>query len=161
MRGMRKRDCPPNLFFQQPYFEHMKKLSDYFARACTLLSCGKAAVDVAVIHPIESAWINFYPESQGSVFQHDHPSTHSLQQSIYRLSENLLSRQIDFDYCAERFIPESGSVKKGRLIIGKSSYRIVILPELNSIRQTTLDLLCLFAKQGGTIISAGSLPECI
>lgn len=41
MRGGRKRDCPPTLFYQQPWWLEDRMVEDYLARLCYALSQGK------------------------------------------------------------------------------------------------------------------------
>ncbi|MCD6384953.1 glycoside hydrolase, partial [Candidatus Sumerlaeota bacterium] len=63
MRGERKRDYPPNLFFQQPWWEYNKYLEDYIARLSYVLSQGERVVDILLLHPIGSGWSVYSPLS--------------------------------------------------------------------------------------------------
>ena len=52
----KKRDYPPNLYFQQFYWKYHKTMNDYFSRCCMMLSEGEFVSDLLVIHTIGSAW---------------------------------------------------------------------------------------------------------
>ena len=58
MRGEAKRDYPPSIFYQVPWYLKFKAIEDHFSRLNTALSRGKALNEVAVIHPIESYFLN-------------------------------------------------------------------------------------------------------
>ncbi|WP_162165072.1 hypothetical protein, partial [Paenibacillus graminis] len=56
LRGLRKRDYPPSLFYQQPWWSDYKGFNDYFARLSLLLSEGTGQAEVLLLHPVRTAW---------------------------------------------------------------------------------------------------------
>ena len=57
MRGSAKRDYPASISYQSSWFKEYGYIEDHFARLNTALMRGKPLVNVAVMHPIESAWL--------------------------------------------------------------------------------------------------------
>ena len=47
MRGARKRDYPPNIFYQQPWWPENHLIADYFARLSYVLTQGQRVVDTS------------------------------------------------------------------------------------------------------------------
>ena len=63
LRGARKRDYPPDIFYQQPWWPHNALIDDYNSRLSYALSQGERVVDLLVVHPIGSAWSVFRPQN--------------------------------------------------------------------------------------------------
>jgi len=150
MKGCRKRDYPPSLHYQQPWWKHYRMLNDYFARLLSVLTEGEHRADILVIHPIGSAWAIYNPFDTSEVRQ--------LNQDLVTLSENLLEIHRDFDYGDELIMEELGSVEDGRLWIGTRSYPLVIIPPSVSLRYSTYGLLKDLVESGGLIVTVGQIP---
>jgi hypothetical protein len=146
MKGTRKRDYPPTLSFQQPYWSYNKLLEDYTARLCYIATVGKYAPEFLVVHPLESDYIE--GESQFKI----NPPRNG---KYLRLLETLQINKRDYDLGDEQIIADKGAVKGSSLVVGNQSYKAVILPFMLTIRKTTIDLLTDFAGKGGKIIAVG------
>jgi len=153
MRGERKRDCPPNLFFQQPWWEYNHLMSDYQTRLSYILSQGKRIVDVLVIHPIESAFIAFSPVNKSKC--------NKLDGEFNSVLNILMENHYDFDLGNEGIIKDYGRVQGNILSVGESTYKVVIIPPLINIRDTTLELLKNFISNGGIVIVVKNLPTLV
>ena len=57
MEGEAKRDWPASIFFQSPWYREFTYIEEHFARLNTVLTRGRAITRVAMIHPVESAWL--------------------------------------------------------------------------------------------------------
>ncbi len=145
MRGLRKRDCPPNLFYQQPWWRYNQLIADYYARLSYALSRGKRTVDIMVLHPIASAWAVYTPLNAGEVEKLDH--------SLEWLIETLLENHRDFELGDETIIRRHGKVDGIRLAVGRSSYRAVIIPPSKTLSRSTLKILNEYANKGGMLIA--------
>ena len=88
MRGERKRDCPPNLSFQQPWWGENRLISDYIARLSYALSQGQRVVDILVVHPMGSAWALYRPGGTAQV--------EALDRRLDALLTVLMQNQRDF-----------------------------------------------------------------
>jgi hypothetical protein len=159
MAGEAKRDYPAAIGYQSPWYKEYTYVENYFARVGTSLTRGKALTRVAVIHPIESYWLCFGPmETSGreQAFR---------DQAFEDLTNWLLHGLIDFDFISESLFPEQtllDSIIGGApLKVGQCAYDVVILPNLRTIRSSTLERLQKFATCGGTIIVAGHAPTLV
>ncbi len=151
MAGQAKRDYPAGIFDHSPWWSAYRKVEDYFARVLSVMTRGEEVRDLLVIFPVESGWVKLGDE------------VGAYDQAIIDLRDKLLKANIDFDYGEEDIMARHGSVRgKGldaRLRIGKAEYTTVLVPELTTIRSSTLDLLKRFARAGGRVVFAGAEPR--
>lgn len=153
LRGCRKRDYPPSIYYQQPWWKYHKKIADYFARLSLMLSQGKFACDILVLHPIESAWSIYTPRSSEKVDK--------LNKSFFNLSQFLCELHQDYDYGDEGLMEKYAQVKGDKLIVGEMEYKLVIVPPAITLRGNTFNLLKRFLRGGGKIIAVKPLPYLI
>ncbi len=155
MLGEAKRDYPASIFYQSPWWKDYSILEDYFARVHTLTTQGKAVRDVAVVHPIETAWGIYAPAggTEGKVGKYD--------EKFASLTEILLEEHYDFDFLDEDLLARHGSAAGGELKLMNGSYRVVVIPPMETMRSSTLKLLAKFAASGGEVIYAGEPPALI
>ncbi len=147
MKGERKRDYPPTFTWAQPYWSYNKIIEDYTARLCYVNTIGKPANDILVMVPLESAYIE--------------SANNSCDATYLKILEKLMEGHHNFDLGDEQILADTGNVISGNLVIGSMNYKTVILPTMLTIRETTLNLLQKFKKQGGTIIIVDSYPKLI
>ena len=57
LRGLRKRDYPPAMYYQQPWWDEYKIFNDAMSRVGMILAEGKVKVDTLLMHNMTSAWI--------------------------------------------------------------------------------------------------------
>jgi hypothetical protein len=149
-----KRDYPASIFFQSPWWKEYSKVEDYFARINVLMSRGTEVRDVLVLHPIESMW---------AVPTRDEKSRKMLNEAHWRLRDNLLAANMDFDYGDEDILARHGRVKKtdgkSALRIGKAEYKAVVVSGMLTMRASTLRLLRQFRDAGGQVVFAYTPPE--
>lgn len=154
MRGCRKRDYPPNLFFQQPYWPHMKRLSDALARTAAVTSAGELVADVLVLHPITSAWV-----------LHGDPTAREqidlIDDDLARLTTELVAMHADFEFGDETIMERHGRVQKGKMIVGRRRYTSIVVPSCVNVKSSTLSLLRRFVRSGGTLVFTGRLPHLV
>ncbi|WVQ82458.1 hypothetical protein IAT38_004587 [Cryptococcus sp. DSM 104549] len=157
MEGEAKRDYPACIGYQSPWWEEYKTIEDHFARVNTALTRGRPVTRVAVIHPVESFWLCFGPKDRNA------EELDYREQAFSQLTSWLLNGHIDFDFISESLFPELTSVEEigKKLPVGKCAYEVVVVPNLRTIRSTTLERLRLFAEHGGTVIVAGSSPSLV
>lgn len=161
LRGERKRDYPQNIFYQQPWWPENNLIADYFARLSYVLSQGQRVVDILVVHPIGSAWSVYRPGSTRAVDQLDRP--------LNDLLTALMQNQRDFHLGDELLMDKGGAceakvVKDGdsvRLVVGKMSYRVIVVPPGITLAENTVRVLHEFAAAGGVILALEPLPTMI
>lgn len=154
MRGEAKRDYPASISFQSSWWPQYHMVEDYFARQRAVLDPAKEQRDLLVISPIESYW-----GYHAGVDRADHLAY--CDSHMVDLRNLLLGSQIDFDYGCEDMLPRHSSVSDAlpeeflggapRLQVGVARYAAVLLPPMETIRSTTLELLEKFAQAGGTV----------
>ena len=150
MAGEAKRDYPASINYQSPWYKEYKYIEDHFARLNTALTRGVPKVDVAVIHPIESYWLRFGPKEQTAAIREE------MNDRFMQLADWLLFNLIDYNYICEANLPAQSN---GTTKVGCMQYDTIIVPNLLTIRGTTLEFLKNFKANGGKVIFAGSLPE--
>ncbi len=150
MAGEAKRDYPASFSSHSSFCGVLKFLEDYFARLGVVLSRGREVRDLLVVHPVESAWI---------LLNRDLAAAQEFDRKLVRLRNRLFDYALDFDYGDEEHLAQFGSVEPGAVLkLGSGVYRAVLLPEMETIRGTTLALLRRFRENGGMVCAVGEAP---
>jgi hypothetical protein len=150
LRGLRKRDYPPSLFYQQPWWEDYKSFNDYAARLSMLLSNGTRQAQVLLLHPVRSAWVNQRGTDKSAIAPY--------HESFAQLSRWMCQAFLEHDYGSESLIEGHGRVDEGSFIIGEAAYRAVVIPPGITLGGRTLELLKEFAAQGGRVVAFAPYP---
>ena len=154
LEGEAKRDWPGSIFYQAPWYKEFKRIEDHFSRLNTVLTRGERIVKIAMLHPVESMWIKSGPRDV------DEEECMKLDKKFARLTETLLYNTLDFDYISELLLSEQDIEYNGsRLGVGKASYEAVIVPDMLTIRDSTLKVLEDFSANGGLVIFTGAVPK--
>jgi hypothetical protein len=156
MGGESKRDYPSPIDSHSPWYKKYRYIEDHFSRVNVCITRGVPDVRIGVIHPIESYWLTWGPDSQTK------QKRIRQQDNFDNLINWLLFSNLDFDFIAESMIPElyKGSEdKKSRL--GEMKYEALVVPELITIRSSTVEMLKRHIEKGGAIIVLGRLPQII
>ena len=153
LRGIRKRDYPPSLFFQQPWWAHYRFFNDAMSRVGMLLAEGEVAFGVLVLHPQASAWLHYDNGENGEI--------KSLFQDFLRLTQALEAAHVSFHYGDERILARHGKAAGRVLTVGSQNYRAVVVPSVDTLAQRTVALLRDYAENGGLLIWAGRQPTLV
>ncbi len=153
MVGEAKRDYPASIFYQSPWYKRYSSIEEYFVRLGSALSEGEEIRELLVLHPIESLW--------GLKVKNDCSCDEiaALDKEFLELSNYLLSHHLDFDFGDEKLIAENGSVKNQKIHVGCATYSAILLPQLYTVRSSTLDLLEQFSSNGGKVYYLGTPPQ--
>jgi len=87
-----------------------------------------------------------------------------MDRSFVSLTEWLLRSCIDFDLISESLLPDQSNVskiEKDCFPVGNMNYDVIIVPNLETIRSSTLDRLARFARLGGCILFLGRIPTLV
>ena len=158
MSGQAKRDYPASISFQSPWWEHYRKVEDYFGRVDAVMSRGQAVRKLLVIHPVESVW------ARATVGWHEDEAVQRLEEQFDSLLHWLLDGHVDFDYGDEEMLSRLAEVQAAQepaLKVGVARYDVVLVPPADTLRSSTLDLLQDFAEAGGTVVFCDPLPSCV
>lgn len=157
LRGFRKRDYPPSLFYQEPWWDEYGVFNDYIARLGLFLSEGKSAAKVLLLHPIRSGWVMYDGRDYDGAMR-------ELDAAFVRAAAWLSEGHLEYHLGDETIIEGHGSVDIGQrpeLVVGECRYEAVVLPSMRCVGSKTAELLLEFAASGGQIIALGELPSLV
>lgn len=153
LRGIRKRDYPATLFFQQPWWGEYRQINDYFARVGMLLTEGEAPVDTLVLHPMASGWLCFDNEENGQLRE--------LDARFDRLLTVLDEGQVPYHLGDDRILERHAAVEEAVLRVGQRRYRVVVVPDCLTLTAATAALLETFKAHGGLLLFSAVRPTAI
>ena len=153
MKGTAKRDYPASISYQSPWYEEYRYVEDHFARVNTALTRGKPLVKIGVIHPVESYWLHFGPNEQTALVRE------KMDQNFANVTDWLLRGSIDFDFICESLLPSLCEKGGAPLKVGEMAYDVIIVPECETLRSTTLERLEAFRAAGGKLVFMGDAPK--
>jgi len=149
IRGMRKRDYPPAMYYQQPWWKDYKIFVDAMSRIGMILAESEVKCDVLVIHPQTKAW-TLYNDKDTEPLEKFADEFNDVLKSLER-------KHIQFHLGDETLMERHGSVEDGKLVIGKQKYSKVILFRDDVLFPNTVRLLDEYKKQGGAVVSADEI----
>lgn len=150
LRGIRKRDYPPAMYCQQPWWADYKVFNDAMSRVGMLLAEGEIKVDTLVMHTQTSAWICYNDKDNGSLADWN--------VKLLDIIDQLEAKHIPFHLGDEILMERHGRVEGDTLIIGEMKYKKVIIPPHIAFLPNTEKLLAEFKANGGLIVTADELP---
>ena len=150
IRGIRKRDYPPALFTQQPWWKNYGKLVEALSRESMILAKSEKKVDVLVLHPQTTAW-SLYNDR-------DNTPLEELQDKFMAVIKELEQKHIVFHLGDEIILERHGKVEDGKLVVGKQAYTYVIDSVCEEMLSGTKALLEEFVKSGGRLTTVEALP---
>lgn len=151
VEGPRKRDWPPSMFYQYPWWHYYSAFSEYVSRLSSTLSGGRHVAQVGVIWPINSMFATYKPQI------HD-PLGDRTENDFNALSDLLLRLHHDFDYIDEDNLVEA-DVTEETLQLGDEAYRLLILPPMTHLQLSTVERLEEFVGGGGRVLGMVFLPN--
>ena len=135
--------------------EQLKRLNQWVGRCCTMLYGGRQVTDVAVVYPIESVWPHFVP---GRDWTRDCPAAAQRVEKAYRdTAEELFANRRDFTFIDARTLVE-GDASGGTLKYRGLSWRVVVLPCVDTLPAKAWENLARFWRGGGVVAAVGALP---
>lgn len=151
-RGERKYDHPTHFSDIMPWHDHLKEFNSYFDNLGCILSLGKDATDVLVLHPMHSAYLYYRREE-------DYDSIKDIEDTFREQLKELWSRHILFHLGDETVIKNEGRVDGNKFYVGQCVYKTVIIPSMETIDSTTLLLLKEYVDNGGKLLCLGKTPS--
>jgi len=155
MLGQAKRDYPASISFQSPWWREYPVVENYFARVGVALTQGEAVRDLAVIHPIESAWGLFCGRFK------ECEKLWELNRGFEEVQDILLEEHFDFDYVDEEILSRHGGVDDGGFRVAGAHYRAVLVPPMLTVRASTLSILGQLVERGIDLIFVEPLPTMV
>ena len=153
-RGNRKYDYPAHYSTVNPWVkENFKEFNDYYTELGHFLGEGEQHVNVAMLHPIRSAYFDYKRELENKGF-----GVVDLDNQLHGACKLLASRGIEYHFLDETLLAKYGFVEGNRIGCGKCAYDYLILPTMLTMDATTEQLVRQFVEQGGKILMLGEKP---
>lgn len=149
IRGMRKRDYPPAMYCQQPWWNEYGKLVDALSREGMLLTVGEAKANVLVIHPQTSAWAKYDSDKNNGIME--------LNDKFLKMLKELDRKHIIYHLGDETILERHGIVKNGKIIVGCQSYDTVITEACEYLLPSTERLIEEYKNSGGKILNVADI----
>ena len=149
LRGIRKRDYPVAMYYQQPWWEQMHIFFDSMSRIGKLLAEGEPVVDVLLMHPMSTAW-QLYDGMEPSA--DCRAKLDYYNDALLRDMRVIEDKHICYHLGDETVIRRHGRVENGKFIIGKMSYSTLVIPENLGFLPYTDSLIEQFRAQGGRVL---------
>lgn len=138
--------------------EVQQLLNDYTGRLSYMLTRGRFVADVAVLYPIASVWADFTPTNQPVWKMSLNPQAAKVDDEWQGVTRTLLGCQRDFDYIDEPCV-EKSRISSRSMSIGQCKYSILVLPNVTTMKYSTLQKIASFVERGGTVIACGEIPN--
>lgn len=151
MRGIRKRDYPPAMYRQQPWWNDFDKWVEAMSRLGMILSKGEKYADVLLLHPQTTAW-TLYDDNKNIGLK-------ELNDKFIDVIKKLEEKHISFHLGDETIIERHAKLEDGKLVIGKQNYSCVITSCCVELLPTTEKLLKEYKLQGGIIATVDELND--
>ena len=149
-KGKRKRDYPPALFFQQPWWDDARVFFDSMSRVGMLLAEGEVVVDTLLVHAESAAWELY----DGSSSSDAAIKINKINRSALSDMRALENKHIAYHLGDETMMAAKGSVEGNTLRIGEMTYTTVVLPKYVPILPETRALLDKFIAAGGRVVES-------
>ncbi len=164
LAGRRKYDWPHTISDHASWWPCYHVVADHDARLTYALCHGRERNRVLLLHPTASGWLHYVPQAcrLGGNVERSEALINRLRGSQAGLVQGLADAHVDFDLGDEWLMAEFGSVRGGRMRVGRGEYSLVILPaNMETVLESTLDLLDRYMKAGGTVLALGEPPACV
>lgn len=149
LRGIRKRDYPPAMYCQQPWWADYRQFNDAMSRIGMLLCEGEIRVDTLIMHTQTSAWICYDDAAC--------PGMNDYNQALLDVMRALDEKHILYHLGDEILMERHGRVEGRELVIGRMRYSKIILPPHIAFLPHTEELLREYVQNGGRIVTADEL----
>ncbi len=121
-------------------------IGHYISRAQYLMSIGRPAAQVALLHPTDSLWLG----------------DREADTDTLKIVTGLLEHQIDFDHIdADALTALCTLSRDGLKNLSGQTYRAIVVPTSTVIQKTVLARLRAFAAAGGKVIFVGRAPTLV
>ena len=151
-KGKRKRDYPPAIFFQQPWWDDVRVFFDSMSRVGMLLAEGEVIADTLLIHAESAAW-SLFDGSATSAAASDIGKVNRLLLDDMKMLEN---KHIPYHLGDETMMAKKAFVDGNKLRIGEMTYSTVVLPDYARVFPETKALIEEFKMAGGRVVSSAS-----
>ena len=134
---------------QNVWWDYYPRLAEYIARCSYLLRQGNFAPDIALYSPLANQWaLNVL-----------NPRRWTRDFDWGELGELLKSNGYDFDLINDDALQNLAEPEDGEIKINNLEYKLLILPNVETIPLKTLQFIEKYVDMGGIVIALERLPE--
>lgn len=152
--GQRKRDYPAHFSAINPWIQkHFKEFNDYYTKLGYLLANAKEVVNVAVLHPIRSAYFDYK-----DLAVDNRVSIQKLESVFHKQLQMLSQDQIPYHFLDETLLEQHGFVKETRIGCGLCEYEYLVLPTCYTMGKHTEKLIRQYVANGGKVLLLDEKP---
>ncbi len=153
--GAKKRDHPAHFSPVNPWVkENFKDFNDYFTRLGFILGEGKEPVNVAMIHPIRSAYFDYKRETEDTGFD-----ITPLEVELRNACRELSKRGISYHFLDETLMEKHGFVDGDKIGCGQCEYEYLVLPAMYTMGVKMEEYLRTYIANGGKVLLLGETPS--
>ena len=136
--------APPCNHFRMPYWKQMKNFLRCTKRLSYLMSQGIHVADVAIMYPVAAV--------EGGI------DGNKSVETAFDVGEYLYKNGIDFDFIDFESI-QKAEVADKQLKIAGESFKVLVIPSMQTIRFSAMEKALEFSRKGGIVICIGELPK--
>lgn len=154
--GQRKRDYPAHFNRLNPWIDgHFKDFNDHFSRLGQLLAESTEPVNVAMLHPMRSAYFEYKRETIDPTRGFPYSE---LDDALHAACRTLSARGVAFHFLDETLLEKYGFVDGQTIGCGRCNYTYLVLPKLLTMGTYTQNLLRQFVENGGKVLLLDEAP---
>ncbi len=150
---------PPSVFLTQPQFREYEHIASLTQRGLYLNSQGRHNAQIAIYHPLESAFAG-----AGSLLREGSRVPPRWGNLMDETQEYYTGLQLDlarhgwaYHMLDQRYV-EQATLEGGTLRLSGEEFRVMILPPMTHIAETSSRKLRAFAQAGGSLLALGPQP---
>lgn len=136
--------APPCNGWRMPYWEDMRTLMKAVERASFVMSQGVHRCDVAIVYPV--AAMEGGDEGGDAAY------------AAFSAAEALFNAGRDLDFIDFSSL-DRAEIRDDRLCVAGEEYPVLIIPDMHTIRMSTMEKALRFLEAGGIVIHIGELPR--
>lgn len=136
--------------------EQLKRINDWVGRCCTLSRGGYQVNDVALFYPAESGWIHFTPSNHW--VDEVSAEARSIERILHSAENDLFRSKRGYTHIDTQTLVEARA-ESGALKFKNLSWRVVVLPAVDTLPLAAWKKLEAFYQSGGVIFALGARPQ--
>lgn len=140
-----------NFVPENSLWPNIKGLNSYIERTQSVLQSGKPDNEILMYWPVYDQWAN--PKGKGMAFKIHNIEKWLHPTAFYENLEKLGKSGYSLDMVSDKMIGEA-QLENGKIQISKSggSYKVLIIPQLNHLPESTLKNILVLAQNGALVI---------
>ncbi|MEI7829415.1 MAG: glycosyl hydrolase [Prolixibacteraceae bacterium] len=134
---------------QNVWWKYYPNLAEYIARCSYLLRQGDFQADIALYSPLANQWaINVI-----------NPRKWTREFEWGDLGGLIVSNGYDYDLINDDVLQNHATIEAGNIAVQKMNYKLLIVPNVETIPLKTLEFIEQYVKLGGRVLFLERLPE--